>query len=278
MILDPSPVSGALAALEKDLTEVRRLIAEACSRSGRPQGSVALLPVVKYMEPEAVRLLHALGVRDAAENTLQGYTAKAEALADLPGIRWHMIGHLQRNKARKAVESFETIHALDSDRLASRLDEEIARRDESAPGGARPGPSLYIEVNVAGESTKGGLPPGEAEPFLRRLQGLPRIASRVIGLMGMAPDPACSLKRAPPGARPPGAEEARPHFRRLRELRDRLVSAGLLPAGAGLSMGMSGDFPIAVEEGATVVRVGSRLFQGLEASHPAPSPGGPPCR
>ena len=265
MTLDPAVAAGSRKALATNLAAVKAAMAAACGRSGRPPSAATLLPVVKYVGADMVRLLHGLGERDFAENTVQGWEAKREVLPDLDA-RWHMIGHLQRNKARKAVAAFESIHSLDSDRLAARIEEEIAARDAGtltcqAPGAlhSQENPRLYVEVNIAGEATKGGIAPEEAPAFLERLRAFPRVAARLAGLMGMAPE-----------ADDP--EAARPHFRRLRELRDRLAGAGLLPPDAGLSMGMSADFIVAVEEGATVVRVGTRLFEGVE------TPGGLGCR
>src|SRR5262249_53160098 len=182
---------------------------------------------------------------------------KREALPDREDLRWHLVGHLQRNKARRGLESCRSIHSLDSERLARKLEEELMRVD---PSGAPPERlSLYVEVNISGEASKAGLRPEEAPAFLEMLRQFPGVSGRVIGLMTIAPES-------------PDPEAARPPFRRLRERRDALVAQGLLPppegtrpGGAGLSMGMSGDFEVAVEEGATVVRVGTRLFQGLPA-------------
>jgi len=242
----------SLRVLEGNLEEVRGRILASCERAGRPPGSVSLLPVVKSVGPEVVGLLHRLGIRDVAEGTVQGALEKAERLSGLEGLRWHLVGHLQRNKARKAVRLFASIHSLDSPRLARRLEEEIGGAGEGPPAGP-PVPLLYIEVHNGVDATKAGVPSGEIEAFLAEVRDCPRVAARIAGLMILAPyseDP----------------EAARPHFRRLREMRDHLVSGGLLAAGAGLSMGMSGDFPVAVEEGATVVRVGTRLFEGLPAA------------
>jgi pyridoxal phosphate enzyme (YggS family) len=211
--------------------------------------------VVKSVGPEVVKLLHALGIRDVAEGTVQQARIKQAALAGLPGLRWHLVGHLQRNKARRVVESFASLHSLDSLRLAVAIEEEIVRL-RAGPAGAgdeRPLPVLYLEVNVSGESRKGGVAAAEARRFLAEIRRLPGVASRIAGLMTMAPEG-------------PDPEDVRPVFRALRELRDGLIADGLLPPGAGLSMGMSGDYRVAVEEGATVVRVGTRLFAGLPSA------------
>jgi hypothetical protein len=236
---------SALARLEANVASARSRIAAACARAGRDPAAVELLPIVKYVEPEIVRLLYACGLRAVGESTVQEARRKIEALASdrLEGLRWHLVGHLQRNKAGKAIESFAAIHSLDSQRLA----EELNRR--LAASGA-PGPQLYVEVNVSGEEQKGGLDAGELRAFLSWVQTQPRLAPALVGLMAMAPLSG-------------GDAAARAAFRGLRELRDRAMAAGLLPANAGLSMGMSGDFEIAIEEGATLVRLGSALFEGL---------------
>ena len=259
----------SLGILRKNLEHLEARITAACGRSSRPRDSVALLPVVKYVGPGTLRLLHRVGVRDAGEGTVQGALEKAGALTDLRDLRMHLVGHLQRNKTKKAMRLFTSIHSLDSLRLAGKMEEEL-RLLEADEEGVRcvllPGlPRLYIEVNIAGEASKGGVPPTEAPAFLDALRALPRVTARIAGLMAMAPES-------------DDPEGARAHFRALRELRDRLCDGGRLPPGAGLSMGMSSDFPVAVEEGATVVRVGSRIFQDLPGFEGPPGPGAPPCR
>jgi pyridoxal phosphate enzyme (YggS family) len=241
--------------LEENLALVRSEIEAACARGGRPAGSVKLLGVVKYTGAAVSKLLAERGLLDLAEGTVQGAIEKERALRGLQGLRWHLVGHLQRNKVRKALQLFESIHSLDSLRLARKIELEIAEAEAasgpSPAGDAGPAlPRLYLEVNIADERAKGGIGPEEAIPFLEELRGLPRVGRRLEGLMTMAPHL-------------DNPQSARPHFRNLRELRDRLAALGFLPAGAGLSMGMSGDFAVAVEEGATVVRVGTRLLEGL---------------
>ncbi len=244
----------AFRRLSVNLSEVNAGIAAACARAGRPPGSAALLPVVKSVGPEVVKCLHDGGIRDVAEGTVQGALEKRESLAGLPDLRWHLVGHLQRNKARRAVGIFRSLHSLDSLRLALRLEEEIGRREDEGPG-ERPLAAIYLEVNVSGEAAKGGVAAAGARALLTEIRRAPRVASRIAGLMTMAPEA-------------PDPEEARPTFRELRRLRDVLVEEGLLPPSAGLSMGMSGDYLVAVEEGATVVRVGTRLFAGVPSSPP----------
>ncbi len=232
--------------LRRNVDAVRAEIAAACRRAGRSPEDVRLLAVVKSVGAETARLLGTLGIADVGEGTLQGASAKREAVGGSGGLRWHLIGHLQTNKVRRAVEMFDGLHSLDSLRLARKIDEELGRLEER-PDALR---EVYLEVNIARQSTKGGVDPADAEALLSEIRGLPRLARRLAGLMAMAPD-----------VEDPA--ETRPAFRALRELRDRLAAGGRLPAGAGLSMGMSGDFPVAIEEGATVVRIGTRLFEGL---------------
>jgi hypothetical protein len=214
--------------IRRKLARVRSDIEGAARRVGRAPDEVAILPVTKSVGPETIRLLHQAGLRDFAESRVQRGAALARELAGLEGARWHLVGHLQRNKVRRALEVFHSIHSLDSARLA----DEIA----AAAAGRLP-PDLYVEVNVA-----------RAAQLLEHLRAQKALPLR--GLMAMAPyshDP----------------EASRSYFQRLRGIRDERVRRGLLPAGAGLSMGMSADFAVAVEEGATVVRIGSLLFEGL---------------
>jgi pyridoxal phosphate enzyme (YggS family) len=248
------PVEDAEARIRENLDRLGRLMREAAARSGRDAGAVGLLAVTKYAEPEWVRALHRAGVRDFGESTVQRGAAARESFADLDGARWHLIGHLQRNKAARALSTFDSIHSIDSVRLVRELAEQARRR-------SLPVPHLYVEVNIAGDPGKTGLPPGEIGAVLEAARAEEVLAGAarkggVAGLMAMAPPPA-------PGEPPGAAESARPHFRKLRDLRDEMVRRGLLPAGAGLSMGMSSDFLVAIEEGATIVRVGSALFEGL---------------
>lgn len=238
------PRCDASRRLEANLARCRQVIAAAARRAGREPSDVSLLAVTKYAAPEMIRLLHALGVRDFGENTVQGAEEKMAALGGLEGASWHMIGHLQRNKVSKALQLFETIQSLDSERLALEISMQAARR-------SLPVPELYVELNLAGESRKTGLPEEQTRSVLASLREESLLAPRVRGLMTMAPH----------GEDP---ESSRPVFRRLRQIRDELVRDALLPKHAGLSMGMSGDLAVAVEEGATVVRIGSMLFESLE--------------
>lgn len=219
-------------ALAAGIAEGRSRIAAACDRAGRDPAGVTLVAATKYGGPGLWRALIELGVADLGENRVDRLAA-AGALA-LPGARWHMIGHLQSNKARR-LPGVELLHSLDSLRLAK----ELARREASS--------AALVQVNVAGEEQKSGVAPDELPAFLDAVSARGGIELR--GLMTMAPntDDAAVIRRC---------------FRGLRELRDGL--RGRYPELLALSMGMSGDFEIAVEEGATIVRLGRILYQGLE--------------
>ena len=220
--------------LAANLETIRQRIRAACERAGRNPDSVTLLAVSKTHPPETIKAAADCGQIFFGENKVQEAKAKIPLC---PGkLRWHFIGHLQSNKCRDAVELFEMIQSVDSLSLA----QEIDKRAEQA---ARRMPVL-LEVNVAGEASKFGYPPEQLLAELMQLNALPRL--EIHGLMTV-----------PPWS--PEAEESRPHFRRLCELKQRAeqVLGAPLPH---LSMGMSGDFEIAVEEGATIVRVGTALF------------------
>ncbi len=232
-------------ALSAHLREVQTRIERACARAGRSPAEVALLPITKSVGPEVIQALHVLGVQEVGENRVLETIEKASRCPG--GLTWHMVGHLQTNKARKAMGLFRVVHSVDSLRLAQVIDVEAARI------GATVG--IYLEVNVSGEEAKHGLRPGEVPSVARQVAALPEL--RLRGLMTMAP---ISDQQAGPAS---DAERIRPVFRGLRELRDRLVAEGI--DAPGLSMGMTQDFEVAIEEGATVVRIGTALFQGVES-------------
>jgi hypothetical protein len=220
--------------LADNLEKVQQRIRAACDRADREPNSITLLAVSKTHPPETIKAAADCGQIFFGENKVQEAKAKIPLC---PGkLRWHFIGHLQSNKCRDAVELFEMIQSVDSLSLAH----EINKRAEQA---ARRMPVL-IEVNVAGETSKFGYQPERLLAELKAINALPRLEVR--GLMTV-----------PPWS--PEAEDSRPHFRRLRELKGRAeaVLGAPLPH---LSMGMSGDFEIAIEEGATIVRVGTALF------------------
>jgi pyridoxal phosphate enzyme (YggS family) len=224
--------------LAANLDSIQKRITAACERGGRAPGEVTLLAVTKSQPPEVVQAAAKLGLIFFGENKVQEAKAKMPLC---PGsLRWHMIGHLQSNKCRDAIELFKMIQSVDSLSLA----QEINKRAEQA---ARTMPVL-IEVNVAGEASKFGYQPEQLLAELKELNALPRI--EIHGLMTV-----------PPWS--PEAEKARPHFRRLHGIKaqcEQILGAPL----PQLSMGMSGDFEIAIEEGATMVRIGTALF-GLRA-------------
>lgn len=236
----PTPASHASTAAElrANIDAIRARIAAACARVGRDPAEVRLLPVSKTVDEARLRLAYEAGCRELGENKAQEAAAKAEAMADLPGLRWSVIGHLQTNKAKLVARFADEFQALDSVRVAEALDRRLQMEGRSL--------DVLVQVNTSGESSKFGLAPADAVAFVR---GLPAFASlRIRGLMTLAlfsEDPA----------------RVRPCFARLRDLRDRLRQDA--PAGIAmdeLSMGMSGDFELAVEEGATVVRVGQAIF------------------
>ncbi len=231
------PLDAALAA---NLAAVRARITARCEACGRPAGEVLLLPATKYAGVPALQSLFRLGLRQFGENQVLAAERRAAALPS--EAVFHLIGHLQRNKVKKALECFRTIQSVDSLRLA----EEIERR--AAPRLAE----ILIEINTGGEPQKHGFTAEEALTALEAMRSLEHL--RIRGFMTVAP-----WASAP--------EEVRPCFRRLRLLRDEARRRGL---GDGkldvLSMGMSNDFEAAIEEGATIVRIGSALFAGLDVA------------
>ncbi len=220
--------------LEANLRNIRQRITAACERAKRDPNSVTLMGVTKGQPPELVAEAAKLGLTLFGENKVQEARAKIPLC---PGrLRWHMIGHLQSNKCRDAVELFEMIQGVDSLSLA----QEINKRAEQA---ARTMPVL-LEINIAGEASKFGYQPERMLAELAQINALPRI--EVHGLMAV-----------PPWT--PDPEKVRPAFRQLRELKQRCDEALGAPLPQ-LSMGMSGDFEVAIEEGATMVRVGTAIF------------------
>jgi len=221
--------------IEANIARVHARIAEAALRGGSQPESVQLVAVTKTVGPERIRQAAACGLRVFGENRVQEARAK---VSEVQGVSWHLIGSLQRNKVKEALRLFEVIHSVDSVGLA----EELSRR--SMERGTRRA-EVLLQVNISQEPQKHGVAPEEAERVVGAvldLQGL-----RLRGLMGMAP-----LVDTP--------EAARPSFRRLRELRDRLEEAFPEAGVYELSMGMTDDFEVAIEEGATIVRVGRALF------------------
>lgn len=220
------------------VTAARERIARAAARAGRRADEVTLVAVSKTFGPEAVREGFAAGLRDFGENKVQEAETKSGALDELraAGVRWHLVGHLQGNKAGKAVSLFDRIHSLDDVGLGMRLEHIGAQQGKPV--------RVLVQVELAGEKTKHGLNAEHLWPLLESLRGLKTV--RVEGLMTL-----------PPYAEDP--ELSRPYFRRLRELRDEALARDLL-LGSDLSMGMSHDLEPAIEEGATLVRVGTAIF------------------
>ncbi len=219
---------------------VRERIARAATRVGRSPDSVTLMAVSKTVEPERIRQAYAAGIRVFGENRVQEFGEKAEALSNLKEAEWRLIGHLQSNKAKKAAELFHSVDSVDSLRLAEKLSQAAEQAGKTL--------SVLIEIKVGEEESKAGIPMDspELENLLRAARNLDHL--QVSGLMTV-----------PPLAEDP--EGARLYFRTLRDLRDS-IALRKLPGIAMdvLSMGMSHDFEVAIEEGATCVRVGSAIF------------------
>ena len=220
-----------------NLHTVRERIEAACRRSDRDPGGVTLIAVSKTFSADHVRAAYAAGQVDFGENKVQEALQKIEATSDIP-LRWHLIGHLQSNKAKKAAVGFPMIHSVDSLELLGRIDA------AALEGGATP--QILVQVDLAGEATKFGAIEAEARGIVAA--ALQCRAARLAGLMVL-----------PPWSDDP--EAARPFFERLRRLRDRWIAEGV-PADRlqHLSMGMSHDFEAAIEEGSTMVRVGTAIF------------------
>ena len=226
------------SVLADRLRAVEERLCGACRRVGRSRGDVTLVAVTKTATVEAAAELVGLGVGDLGESRPQEVWRKAAAL---PAARWHLIGHLQRNKIERTLPLVHRIHAVDSLRLLSALEAEAARQERTV--------DALLEVNASREANKHGFTPEEMPGLAPTLAALKRV--RVTGLMTMA-----AYEEEP--------ERCRPTFVMLRRLRDRLQAAvGSAQLLAELSMGMTNDFEVAVEEGATLVRIGTALFEGL---------------
>jgi len=229
------------AELRGRLADVRARIERAARRAGRDPAAVRLVAVSKTFPPEYVRAAAEAGQRDFGENKVQEALQKMDAVhATAPdlGLRWHLVGHLQTNKARKAGTRFDVVHSIDTPDL-------VAKLDEAASTAGRRLDAL-VQVDLAREATKHGA--GEAELTAIFDAGRSSRAVRLVGLMLL-----------PPAVESP--DDARPYFRELKEVRSRLLARGVDPSMlAELSMGMSHDYEVAVEEGATIVRVGTAIF------------------
>ncbi len=223
--------------IARNLDDIRRRIETAALSAGRAPDEVRLLAVSKTFDLDHVRAATAAGQRDFGENRVQEALQKIAGSADLY-IRWHLIGTLQSNKVRKAVAPFSAIHSVDSLRLLEAID--------AAASEAGVSPEVLVQVDLAGEATKHGARPAEAIDIVKAASRLR--SARAVGLMTIPPyfeDP----------------EDARPYFARLNDLRSTLLKDGIDPSALReLSMGMSHDFDIAVQEGATIVRLGTAIF------------------
>jgi pyridoxal phosphate enzyme (YggS family) len=227
--------------LRERLEAINRRIAAACERAGRQTSEITLVAVSKTVSAPRIREAIEAGVHTLGESRVQEAAAKIPELKPLSAereVQWHLIGHLQSNKARRAVELFDAVHSVDDLKLAERLDHVAGESGKRLP--------IFIEVNLGGEESKTGAAPDEVLPLCEQVGKLPNLELK--GLMTV-----------PPFSDNP--EDARPFFRHLRRLRDEARRAGV--AGGqfnDLSMGMSDDFEIAIEEGATFVRIGAALF------------------
>src|SRR6476469_1615289 len=216
------------------LEHIRNRIAAAAKSVRRDPSSIRLVAVSKTFPIDAIREAYAAGQRDFGENRVQEALQKIGAGADLE-IRWHLLGHLQTNKARKAAPAFSAIHSIDSVELLQKID--------AAAADVGRAPELLIQVDLAGEATKFGVRPDDIRPLFDAAARCR--AARIVGLMMLPPIPDTP-------------EDARPWFRRLRDLRDEWLATGVPPSMlAELSIGMSADFEVAIEEGSTMVRVGT---------------------
>lgn len=225
--------------LQSNITRVLERIAAACHRAGRKPDEVTLVAVSKTVDAHRVALAYELGLREFGENRVQEAAEKIPLVkaAATWHLTWHLIGHLQTNKAKKAVELFHVIQSIDSVRVARAVGAHAAAVNKDMP--------ILLEVNVSGEATKSGFSPQELEAAVSEIISLPSL--RLQGLMTIAP-----IVDHP--------DLARPHFARLRQLRDRLHTAYPECDWRHLSMGMTDDFEAAIEEGATIVRVGRAVF------------------
>lgn len=224
------PAAQRRAQLAQAIAQVRHTVEQACTRAQRAVESVNVIGVTKHKPASDVRLAYELGLRDFGENYVQELTAKQAELADLRDLRWHLIGHLQRNKVRHLAQAPVTLHTLDGEQLANEMIKRWSLVDHRA--------EVFVEVNLDNEVQKAGCLPEQVPALVHALSAHAEL--RVVGLMAI-----------PPATSDP--EQTRPYFRQLRQLAE---SLGLLR----LSMGMSQDYAVAIEEGATEVRVGSAIF------------------
>jgi len=230
------------ALLTERIETVEGRIQAACRRAGRKRTEVTLVAVTKTVAADVAALLPQLGILHLGESRPQELWHKAALVPE--AVQWHLIGHLQRNKIERTLPLVQLIHSVDSVRLLDALEQEAAKQQRALP--------ILLEVNASGEASKHGYSPEEVMNLCSRIMALERVG--VLGLMTMA-----AFDKNP--------EHARPAFAAVRELRDEVRKAmGRAHALPHLSMGMSNDFEVAIEEGATLVRVGTALFEGLPGS------------
>jgi PLP dependent protein len=233
-------VSAFSMSVTENIARIREQIEAASSRARRDPTEVTLMAVSKTFPAERIREAYQAGIRDFGENRVQEFAGKIESLRDLAQARWHMIGHLQTNKAARSVDLFHAVDAVDSLKLAEKLNDAVGKAGKRL--------AVLVEVNVGGEAAKTGVAPDSSE-LDNLLAAAPRLGHlEVRGLMTV-----------PPFTEDP--QQARPYFRKLRELRDQIATRNLPAVGMHvLSMGMSHDFAAAIEEGSTCVRVGTAIF------------------
>ena len=227
-------------SIAENVATIRERIASAAKRAGRRSDDIVLMGVSKNFPADAVREAYAAGIRVFGENRVQEFSGKAAILSDLAGAEWHLIGHLQTNKSSKAAELFHAVDSVDSLKLAEKLAAAASARSKTL--------AILLEINIGGETAKTGMAPesGELEEIL---QTAPRLTHLNI----------CGLMTVPPFTENP--EGARPYFTSLRNLRDTIAQRKLPGVSMNvLSMGMSHDFEVAIEEGSTCVRVGTGIF------------------
>ena len=227
--------------IAETLAQVKRRIEGSAKKAGRNPNDITLVCVTKSADISQIREALSLGVTDIGENRVNEALSKHSSLGDLPGkLRWHMLGHLQTNKVRKCLKVFDIIHSLDSLRLAVELDKQAKAENKRI--------DCFVEVNLSGEPARYGISPGDTCDFIKQASLLANL--HIIGLMAMAP-----IIDNP--------EDARPYFKELRILKDRLLDEKIPNTDiTELSMGMTQDFEVAIEEGSTFVRIGTAIFSG----------------
>jgi PLP dependent protein len=229
-------------SIADNVARVRERVRRAAASAGRDPAAITLMGVSKTFPSEAIREAYAAGIRVFGENRVQEFAGKADALRDLAEARWHLIGHLQSNKASKAADLFHAVDSVDSLKVAQKLNEAAHTTGKTL--------RVLIEINVGGEAAKSGIAPDSAE-LDQLLAEAPQLASLEF----------CGLMTVPPYTEDP--QGARPYFRKLHELRDQIAGRGLPRVNMDeLSIGMSHDFEVAIEEGSTCVRVGTAIFGG----------------